>query len=136
MRFVKLLTAMVAVFTAVTLGLTMAPAQAVARHDIRNFSAGGTGTDGVFYAKGLAYTAKGQRIYLQAKAKGSSTWRTKKSTTSDPGTGRFVFRFSGSCGSAWRIFIQGDAQQVSTAWFNYGYPDGKLHSYFGKITCS
>ena len=136
MRFTRVTVALVAAFTAIVLGFTTVPAQAAKpRHDIDNFSAGETSRDGVFYAKGLAYTAKGQRIYLQSARKGTNKWSTRKSTVADRTSGRFVFRFGGLCNHKYRIYIKGDAQQTSTAWFNYGIPDGKLHSYFGTITC-
>ncbi|MCX6400337.1 MAG: hypothetical protein NTX33_10465 [Propionibacteriales bacterium] len=140
MRFTRLFTAVVALLMAAIVGFTTTtPSHAAATaavaakpaHQISNFSSGPTSTQNVFYAKGLAWTAKGHRIYLQNTTKSRSTWRTIKSTVATADSGRFVFKFSGPVGSKWRIYIKEDAQQRATSQFTYG--DSVLHTYFGKI---
>lgn len=143
MRFTRLFTAVIALLTVAVVGFTTTTpsnatvstaAAAKPAHQIKNFSSGTTSTRNVFYAKGLAWTAKGQRVYLKYWTKDRDRSVTYKSVVTDPDTGRFVFRFKGPCGSKWYIAIREDKQQRRTTYFTYG--DTVLHSYFGKIRCN
>lgn len=141
MRFTRLFTAVVALLMAAIVGFTTTtPSNAAATaaaakpaHQISNFSSGETSTANVFYAKGLAWTAKGHRVYLKYWTKDRDRSTLVKSTVADPTSGRFVFKFRGPCGAKFYIAIREDAQQRFTSYFTYG--DTVLHSYFGKVTC-
>jgi hypothetical protein len=137
MRSTKLLTLLVAAFTAAVLGLTTLPAEAAKPpHRLENFAAGiANNSKNILWAKGKAPTAKGQRIYLQYAKWGSHRWHTKESTLSTKKTGRFYFRFKSGCGVRWRLYIKADKQQRNTSKFTYNPERPEVRKYFARWFC-
>ncbi|KRA30841.1 MULTISPECIES: hypothetical protein [unclassified Nocardioides] len=122
MRFTRIMTMLVAVFTAALIGLTTASTaeaatktspvstQAVAAkpyHTVKYLDAGKVpGTRSTFYVKGRLTSAPGYRVYLQQRTAAHPTYRTVKSTVSASDTGRFVIKFTGPCGAGYQIVIR------------------------------
>ncbi len=124
MRITRIVTALVAAFTAAMLGFTLAPANAAAapvatkaaakpKHVIENLSAGKASAR-KFYAKGNAVTFKGKKIKLQRQLKGSSRWVTVQQKKTKPANGKFNFKFSGKCGTKFRLVLKATSTYKKT----------------------
>ncbi|MBM9460981.1 hypothetical protein JK386_13855 [Nocardioides sp. zg-536] len=112
MRVARIITVLLAAFTATMLGLTLAPANAAAptgeratRHVVDPLTAAEIRNSGKFYVKGKARTAKGKVVYLQSKRKGQN-WRTVKKTRSSKASGYFRMTFRGKCGTYFRVIVK------------------------------
>ncbi|MBS4751972.1 hypothetical protein KG112_04020 [Nocardioides sp. zg-ZUI104] len=113
MRVARIITVLLAAFTATMLGLTLAPANAAAptgaeratRHVVAPIEAAEIRNSGKFYVKGKARTAKGKVVYLQSKRKGQN-WRTVKKTRSSKSSGYFRMTFRGKCKTYFRIIVK------------------------------
>jgi hypothetical protein len=104
MRNLRIVTALVAAFTAIVLGLSQAPAQAtLPQHNIINLSAGES-TSNNFYVKGNVTTAKGHKVFLQKKS--GTSWVTKKYDVAALNSGFFRINFTGPVGSCYRILVK------------------------------
>lgn len=124
MRFTRIVTVLVAAFTAAMLGLTMAPSNAHA--SVGERAAAGTTphvvkykakeirNSGRFVVKGKATTYLGKKVKLQRANKGSKKYRTFKQDRTNKSTGKFKMTFDGPCGSKYRIVLKGDAVYANT----------------------
>ena len=112
MRNVRIVTALIAAFAALVLGLSVAPAQAtLPQHIIKNLVAA-EGTPNHFYVKGNVTTAKGHRVYLQQKS--GTSRATKKYDVAAANSGFFRINFTGPIGSCYRIMIKATKFRMMT----------------------
>jgi hypothetical protein len=104
MRNARIVTALIAAFTAIVLGFSVAPAQAtLPQHVIQNLVAA-EGTANHFYVKGNVTTAKGHKVFLQKKS--GTSWATKSYDVAAANSGFFRINFTGPVGSCFRILVK------------------------------
>ncbi|GAA4814106.1 hypothetical protein ACFQ0K_05995 [Nocardioides caeni] len=138
MRFTRILTALIAAFTAVMLSFTMgssAQAAPVAdgpvatkvakpKHTFTRLKADETRREGVFYVQARLTSNPGQRVWLRSWHRSTNRWRNVKSVITRSDTGGFKMTFAGRCGTRFRLYA---AETASFA---------RTEVYIGAITCS